>query len=68
LEWSRADAHADVGAFTFRNTTVHTEREALAPVTLQLQVHLVLVLRPSCIPEKVGVNKKGLNEKYSHEI
>jgi hypothetical protein len=47
--------------------TAHTEHGALAllktPVKLQLQVHPVLVLRSSCIPEKVGVNKKGLHEK-----
>jgi len=30
VEWSRTDEHADVGAFTLRNTTVHTERGALA--------------------------------------
>jgi hypothetical protein len=56
----------------FAMLRAHTERGALAllntPVKLQLQVHPVLVLRYSCVPEKVGVNKKGLNEKlYSHE-
>jgi hypothetical protein len=40
----------------FATLKVHIERRALAllktPITLQLQVHQVLVLRPSCIPEK----------------
>jgi hypothetical protein len=26
-----------------------------------------LALRPRCVPEKVGVNKKGVNQKYSHK-
>jgi len=31
-------------------------------------VHQVLVLNPSCIPEKVGVNQKGVNQTlYSHK-
>jgi hypothetical protein len=29
----------------------------------------VLVLRTSCLPEKVGINKEGLNQNgYSHKI
>jgi len=30
--------------------------------------HQFLVLRPSCVPKKVGVNKKGVNRKLlSHK-
>jgi hypothetical protein len=25
-----------------------------------------LVSYPSCVPEKVGINQKGKNQKYSH--
>jgi hypothetical protein len=31
-----------------------------------LKLHQDLVVRRSCVPEKVGVNKKGVNKKYSH--
>jgi hypothetical protein len=56
----------------FAMPRARTQRGALAllntPVKLQLQEHPVLVLRSSCIPEKVYANKKVLNEKlYSHE-
>ena len=27
-------------------------------------IHLALVLRPSCVPEKLGVKKRGLNRKW----
>jgi len=31
------------------------------------QINPTLVLRPSCAPEKAGVNRKGVNKKYSHQ-
>jgi hypothetical protein len=30
---------------------------------LQLSLHQALVLHPSCVPEKVGVNQKSINQK-----
>jgi len=31
--------------------------------TITLEVHPALVLAPSCIPEKVGVNERDVNQK-----
>jgi len=29
--------------------------------------HQGLVLCPSCVPEKVGINQKGINKKHLHK-
>jgi hypothetical protein len=31
----------------------------------RMWIHPALVLHPSCVPEKVGINQKGVNKKYS---
>ena len=54
----------------FRAETV--QRSCLVEGTCQMSavtalniVHRGLVLRPSCVPEKLGCDQEGENEKYS---
>jgi hypothetical protein len=38
-----------------------------ANINVVIDMQVALVLRPSCVAEKVGVNKKGVNQtRYSH--
>ena len=56
----RTDMTKAIGAF-------HDYARAPINHPIDVSVQVVLVLRSSCIPKKVGVNQKGVNQKlYSH--
>ena len=49
----------------FSNFDIVANLKDQNPAGMTSHIHKALVLRPACVPERVDVNKKGVNQKHS---